>query len=88
MQTLRRQCWNLTRQQNCAIDCSASAIIPTDVFATRRTRWVFDRELSPVGVIVRRYPAPNYEFTGWLRDRQGLRDFNNEVLKYLYYRAK
>jgi uncharacterized SAM-binding protein YcdF (DUF218 family) len=65
-------------------------ILPTDVFATRRTRWIFDRQLSPIGidVIVRAFPAPNYELAGWWRDRQGLRDFNNEVLKYLYYRAK
>ena len=65
-------------------------IIPTDVFATRRTRWIFDRELSPIGVdvIVRAFSAPNYELAGWWRDRQGLVDFNNEVLKYLYYRAK
>jgi uncharacterized SAM-binding protein YcdF (DUF218 family) len=65
-------------------------IIPTDVFATRRTRWVFDRELSPIGVdvIVRPFPAPSYELAGWWRDRQGLIDFNNEVLKYLYYRAR
>ena len=65
-------------------------IIPTDVFATRRTRWVFEQELSPIGVevIVRPFPPPNYELAGWWRDRRGLVDFNNEVLKYLYYRAK
>jgi|HubBroStandDraft_6_1064221.scaffolds.fasta_scaffold353445_2 uncharacterized SAM-binding protein YcdF (DUF218 family) len=65
-------------------------IIPTDVFATRRTRWIFDRELSPIGVdvIVYPFPASNYKLADWWRHRQGLVDFKNEVLKYLYYRAR
>jgi uncharacterized SAM-binding protein YcdF (DUF218 family) len=64
-------------------------IVPTELFATRRTRWVFDRELSPIGVqvIVHAYPATDYTFATWWRHRYGLIDFNNEVLKYIYYRA-
>jgi uncharacterized SAM-binding protein YcdF (DUF218 family) len=65
-------------------------IIPTDLFVTRRTRWVFDRELSPIGVdvVVRPFSPPNYELADWWRNRQGLIDINSEVLKYLYYRAR
>jgi uncharacterized SAM-binding protein YcdF (DUF218 family) len=65
-------------------------IVPTELFATRRTRWIFDRELGPVGVevLVHAFPSPGYTLADWWRHRYGLIDFNNEVLKYLYYRAK
>jgi uncharacterized SAM-binding protein YcdF (DUF218 family) len=64
-------------------------IVPTELFATRRTRWIFDRELGPVGVevLVHAFPSPGYTLVDWWRHRYGLIDFNNEVLKYLYYRA-
>ena len=63
-------------------------ILPTDLFDTRRTRWILDRALNPAGVtvIVRAFPAPDYGINDWWRNRHGLVDFNNEVLKYLYYR--
>jgi uncharacterized SAM-binding protein YcdF (DUF218 family) len=65
-------------------------IVPTDIFATRRTRWIFDRELSSIGVrvIVHAYPTPDYTLDNWWRHHYGLIDFNNEVLKYLYYWAQ
>jgi uncharacterized SAM-binding protein YcdF (DUF218 family) len=65
-------------------------IIPTDVFATRRTKWIFDRKLSPIGVdvIVHPFPGWDYELVNWWRERQGLIDINTEVLKYLYYRVR
>lgn len=65
-------------------------IVPTELFAARRTRWIFDRELGPVGVevLVHAFPSPGYTLADWWRHRYGLIDFNNEVLKYLYYRAK
>jgi uncharacterized SAM-binding protein YcdF (DUF218 family) len=65
-----------------------SVIVPTDMFDTRRTRWIFDRELKPAGisVIVHAFPPPGYGTNDWWRNRYGLIDFDNEVLKYLYYR--
>jgi uncharacterized SAM-binding protein YcdF (DUF218 family) len=64
-------------------------IVPTELFAARRTRWIFDRELGPVGVEVFVHAFPSgYTLADWWRHRHGLVDFNNEVLKYLYYRAK
>jgi uncharacterized SAM-binding protein YcdF (DUF218 family) len=65
-------------------------IVPTELFAARRTRWIFDRELGPIGVevVVHAFPSPDYTLADWWRHRYGLIDFNNEVLKYLYYRAK
>jgi len=65
-----------------------SVIVPTELFAARRTRWIFERELDPNGltVIVHAFRPPEYGLAGWWRTRYGLVDFNNEVLKYLYYR--
>ena len=65
-------------------------IVPTEIFAARRVQWIFDRELTPIGVqvIVDVLPPPQYTLADWWRHRDGLIDFNNEVLKYLYYRAK
>jgi uncharacterized SAM-binding protein YcdF (DUF218 family) len=67
-----------------------SVIVPTELFAARRTRWIFDRQLnrSGVAVIVRPFPPSEYRLWDWWRNRHGLIDFNNEVLKYLYYRAE
>jgi uncharacterized SAM-binding protein YcdF (DUF218 family) len=64
-------------------------IVPTELFATRRTRWIFYRELSPIGVqvIVHAYPPTDYTLATWWRHRYGLIDFNNEVMKYIYYHA-
>jgi hypothetical protein len=69
---------------------SKRIIVPTEIFASRRVQWIFDRELSPIGVqvIVDVLPPPQYTLADWWRHRSGLIDFNNEVLKYLYYRAK
>ena len=65
-------------------------IVPTGIFAARRAQWIFDRELTPIGVqvMVHAVPSPDYTLADWWRHRSGLIDFNDEVLKYLYYRAK
>lgn len=67
-----------------------SIIIPTELFSARRVHWIFDRELAPIGVhvIVHAYQSEDYTIADWWYRRRGLIDFNNEVLKYLYYRAK
>ncbi len=65
-------------------------IIPTELFSARRTRWIFNRELGPIGVdvIVLALPSSDYTLSDWWRHRDGLIDLNNEVLKYLYYRVR
>lgn len=65
-------------------------IVPTELFAARRTRWIFRRVLDAEGiaVIVHAFPPPDYTLEDWWRHRHGLVDFNNEILKYLDYRAK
>lgn len=74
-----------------AVDARAKAIlVPTELFTARRTGWIFKRELDPKGirVIVHAYPPADYTLADWWRSRYGLIDFNNEVLKYLYYRVR
>lgn len=65
-------------------------IIPTDDFQTRRARWVFRKELRPLGVQVLLQAVPVREFavTNWWQREQGVVAFQNEVLKYAYYRVK
>jgi uncharacterized SAM-binding protein YcdF (DUF218 family) len=67
-----------------------AVIVPTELFAARRTRWVFNRELAPIGVqvIVSAFPPTGYKLADWWRHRSGFVDFNNEVLKYLFYRTQ
>jgi uncharacterized SAM-binding protein YcdF (DUF218 family) len=67
-----------------------SVIVPAELFSARRVRWMFDHELAPIGVrvIVHAYQPQDYTLNNWWRHRYGLIDFNNEVLKYIYYRLR
>jgi glycosyltransferase involved in cell wall biosynthesis len=70
--------------------CQDAVVRSGLMFAARRVEWIFDRELTPIGVqvIVHALPPPQYTTADWRRHRSGVIDFNNVVLKYLYYRAK
>jgi uncharacterized SAM-binding protein YcdF (DUF218 family) len=65
-------------------------IVPTEIFAARRTQWIFRHELAPIGVevIVHALPPEDYTLADWWQHRSGLIDLNNELLKYLYYRSQ
>jgi len=67
---------------------ASSIIVPTEVFAARRVRWIFDREFAGRGIRIRllSLEPPGYTRTEWWRTPAGLIAFQNEVLKYLYYR--
>jgi uncharacterized SAM-binding protein YcdF (DUF218 family) len=67
-----------------------SLIIPTDVFTSRRIRWIFQRQLAPAGVrvMVQSVEPPEYTVDNWWRHESGIIEFQNEVIKYLYYRLK
>jgi uncharacterized SAM-binding protein YcdF (DUF218 family) len=75
-----------------------SIIVPTEIFSSRRVRWIFNRELSSVGVRVevlalnpREYNADNWwqDKSSWhVQSRIGVFVFLNEAIKYLYYRIK
>lgn len=67
-----------------------TVIIPTDVFHTRRVSWVFRKQFQGTGVqvIVRVVPVREYKADVWWQHEEGLVAFQNEVLKYAYYRVK
>ena len=66
-----------------------SIIVPTEIFSARRVRWMLHRAFG--GNYMIRVPAlepPRYNRTNWWRHAQGIIAFQNEVIKYIYYRLK
>jgi hypothetical protein len=68
----------------------AALIIPMDIFGARRVRWIFDRAFSgqQVRIEVPSYDSPDYSTKNWWHDDKAIVAFQNEVIKYLYYRVK
>lgn len=64
-----------------------SVIIPTDPFHTRRTNWIFERELNSAGVNVTvvAIEHPVYSRDLWWKHEEGLITFLNELVKGLWY---
>lgn len=65
-----------------------SIMVPTEIFSTRRLRWVLHRVFAD-GVTIR-VPALDpigYGRDDWWKKEAGLIGFQNEVMKYLFYRA-
>jgi uncharacterized SAM-binding protein YcdF (DUF218 family) len=64
-------------------------IVPSEIFAARRVRWIFHREFHGTAV---RIEVPSFEEdikrAEWWKTSWGLITFRNEVLKYIYYRLK
>lgn len=73
-----------------ATNYRARVIIPTDLFHTRRVRWLFRKQLKSMGtsVLVQAVPAREYTAADWWRNEHGLVAFQNEVLKFAYYWVK
>jgi uncharacterized SAM-binding protein YcdF (DUF218 family) len=68
---------------------SRSIIVPTEIFSSRRVRWTLRRVLgNAVTVRVAALDPANYRRDDWWREVEGLVGFQNEVVKYLYYRVK
>jgi uncharacterized SAM-binding protein YcdF (DUF218 family) len=67
-----------------------SIVVPTEIFSSRRVRWILNKELSPLGVRVevQALPPLEYDIDDWWRHEAGVIGFQNEVIKYLYYRVK
>ena len=65
-------------------------IIATDVFHTRRAGWLFRKELGPAGIRVEvdAVPVREYTLADWWKHDQGVGAFQNEILKYAFYRIK
>jgi uncharacterized SAM-binding protein YcdF (DUF218 family) len=68
-----------------------SILIATDLFHTRRARWIFEHELRGTGVEVSVSPVRHVEGFGthdWWKTEAGLIVFETEVLKLVYYHFK
>jgi hypothetical protein len=67
---------------------ASSIIIPTEVFAARRVRWIFGREFAgrSIRIQVLSLDPPDHTRAEWWRTASGLITFQNEVIKYIYYR--
>jgi uncharacterized SAM-binding protein YcdF (DUF218 family) len=66
-----------------------SIIVPTEIFSARRVRWTL-RQVFTDGVTIRvaALEPTGYRRDNWWREAGGLIGFQNEVIKYLYYRIK
>ena len=66
-----------------------SIIVPTEIFSTRRVRWML-RRASPIEFQIRviALETPDYRRDDWLRRMQGIGAFKNEIIKYIYYRLR
>jgi uncharacterized SAM-binding protein YcdF (DUF218 family) len=80
-ESLAVRSWGLSRS-------AKSIVIVTDVFHTRRARWVFEKQLRGTGlqVFIQGATTLDYGTTNWWQHEQGVIDFQNEVIKYFYYR--
>ena len=65
-----------------------SIIIPTDPFHTRRVRWIFRKELRGTETAIHVVPVNpvRYRADDWWHHEEGVTAFQNEIIKYLYYR--
>jgi len=67
---------------------ASKVIIPSEIFGARRVRWIFRRELSGIAVTVEvpSFEPPGYTRGEWWKTEHGVIAFQNELLKYIYYR--
>ena len=65
-------------------------IIPTDLFHTRRVRWLFRKALKKTDatVMVEPVPSSGYAASNWWQREEGLIAFQNEILKSAYYHLR
>jgi uncharacterized SAM-binding protein YcdF (DUF218 family) len=70
---------------------ASTLIIPTEPFFARRARWIFQRVFSGMAVRVEVPsfdPPTGYSREDWWKTEDGVIAFQNEIIKYLYYRLK
>ena len=64
-------------------------LVPTDIFAARRLRWIMHRVFgNDAVVLVPAIDPPDYTRNDWWKTEGGVITFQNEVVKYAYYRLK
>jgi uncharacterized SAM-binding protein YcdF (DUF218 family) len=87
---------NNTYEEACALAAWAEKngaqhiIVPTELFPSRRVKWIFAREFNsvPDKVIVDVLPIPKYTADNWWRSTEGRDEFATEIVKYSYYRLR
>ena len=67
---------------------ASTLIIPTEIFSARRVRFMFRRELATKTIEVLALEPPEYTRADWWKSDTGLIAFQNEIIKYIYYRLK
>ena len=67
---------------------ASSFIIPTEIFSARRVQYIFRRELATERLEVLSLDPRLYNKDDWWKTDTGLIAFQNEILKYIYYRLK
>jgi len=64
-------------------------MVPTDIFAARRLRWTLHHVFgNDAAILVPAINPPDYVRDNWWQNERGVIGFQNEVMKYLYYRLK
>jgi len=65
-------------------------IVPTEFFPSRRQRWILNRSLASVEAraVIDAHKPLEYDADNWWEHEAGVIDFQNEIIKYIYYRAK
>ena len=65
-----------------------SIVIATDPFHTRRVRWIFRKELRDTETDIHVVPVNpvRYRADDWWHHEEGVTAFQNEFIKYAYYR--
>jgi hypothetical protein len=69
---------------------SRVVIVPAEIFQARRVRWAFRHEFvgQPIRAAVLAFDPPQYTRANWWTTERGIVDFQNEILKFIYYRLK
>lgn len=66
-----------------------SVIVPTEIFSARRVRWMLQRVFAgEATILVLALDPLGYRRDNWWKSEGGVIGFQNEVVKYLYYRLK
>lgn len=62
-------------------------LTPTEIFHTRRARWILRRTLNQPDDDIRMIPIPHKRYTAdnWWKQEQGMIDFQNEIIKFGMY---
>jgi uncharacterized SAM-binding protein YcdF (DUF218 family) len=67
-----------------------SVIVPTEEFTSRRLHWMLEHEFAGTGVKTRviAIDPSEYRWDTWWHNTHGILAFQNEIIKYVYYRFK